>query len=189
MSFENALDKGRDLFGFDKEYTRRSIWSDTGNIVTRDSTRRQMSRLTLGILCSNTQSATVANAMATPDDKISWTIGRLIDLGYSEIQSFWSDYTRERERHFRRTYKTSNALDQEEIDILRRAQDDQDREMKDIEEGRLLSGQEDRPFDELVKRHLVEEFERAELQLRDVLSLEKHIVGADLLEEDEPEDE
>ena len=184
-----AMNPDGGVFEPRNEYTLRSIWTDTGNIVNRDNTRRQLARLMLGLLGAPEHASAVVSAIGLPEEELGSAVDRLVDLGEGQIQAFWRDFTNERERHFKRTYLTNRGLGQDDIDGLRRAEAEQEQEKTEIQAGRLTEDAAERPFDKFVRRHLADDFDAAEMKLRDVLGLEKHIIRANVIDEDDDEDE
>ena len=182
---ERSMDGDRALFARGQDYTRKTIWTDTGNVVNRENTRRQMSRLTLGVLGAREEAEAIVNSLDVAESEKDGAVRRLIDVGEEQIEAFWRDYTRDSERHFRRAFDTSYGLDEGEIDRLRRARIAQEHEDEELKADKLRDEDAERPFDVLVKKHLADDFEAAEAHLRDVLKLERRIVGLGLVEEDE----
>ncbi|MYK46255.1 MAG: hypothetical protein F4029_08510 [Gammaproteobacteria bacterium] len=182
-----AMDSDRGLFALTRDYTRMTIWSDTGYIITKENTRRQLSRLTLGALGAREEAIGMANAMEVMDVEKERVVRRLVEIGEEHIEAYWSDYTKDRDRHFRKAFETDGSLDEEERDALRKARAAQMIEDEERKAGRLSDGDADRPFDLLVRNHLLDEFDSSERHLRSVLRLEHRIVGSEFGDADEEE--
>ena len=176
------------LFYSTNSYTLKTIWHDSGSVVNREYTRRQMSRLTLA-MCGGVETAVlVAKSVEPNDEPFDSVVERLRSLGQERASEYWQKFVIDRQNHFARTFLTNLGLDQGERDLLKEAKDAQDAETNQIRSGDL--GEEDavRPFDREVRQHLRDEFIRAEEELRRVLEFENLIVGADFFEDEADEE-
>lgn len=185
---ERALAKEIGLFQTDRAYTVKTVWHESGSIVNREQTRRQLSRLTLALLGGSDLAEIVAERVASDDERIT-VIERLKNLGEERAGDYWKRYVMDRENHFGKTYMTNLALDTEAVDQLKEADRLQKDETEQIKAGTLDEEDATRPFDRAVHEHLVDEFRQAEGELRNVLGFEKHIVSAASIGHELDEDE
>ncbi len=186
---ERAMDPQRKLLENGSSYLRESVWRVTGSIVNRDNTRKQIARLLLGTLGNREEANATASALELPEDKFDGAVERLMDLGQQQIQAYWRDYNKGMQTYFKRTYATSGSLSQKQIREFQDHELAQRKEKEDEKKGIIKSSDLKKPFDAAVSLHLADFIEETELELKDVLRLEGHVVSSDQDEEDEQEGE
>ena len=176
------------LFSSTRPYALKTIWHESGSIVNREFTRRQLSRLTLA-MCGGIDAATiVAKAVEPDDERVESIVARLRSLGEERASEYWHRFVTDRQNHFARTFLTNLGLDQGEVDSLKQAKAEQDAETEMIRSKELDEDNAQKPFDRAVRQHLREEFILAEEQLREVLQFESLIVGPDFFEDNVDEE-
>ena len=184
-----ALDSSTGLYRPDRAYTIKTIWHESGSIVNREHTRRQLSRLTLAMLGGASIAETLANEVTSVEAERLAIIEKLCELGEERAGDYWQRYVMDRESHFGKTYLTNLALDAEAVDSLREAENLQKAEREQIRAGELDDDDAKKPFDKAVHKHLVDQFRRAEAEMREVLDFDKHIVSAEFFARELDEDE
>ena len=183
-----AMDSKIGLFSPIRHYTLKTIWHESGAVVNREFTRRQLSRLTLA-MCGGIDAATIiANAVEPDNIRVESIVDRLRSLGEERAAEYWHRFVMDRQNHFARTYLTNLGLDQGEINFLRQAKEEQDAETKLIRAGELDEDDAVKSFDRAVHKYLREELKHAEEQLREVLQLTSHIVSPDFFEDNVDEE-
>lgn len=187
--FKSALDDSTGLYRPDRIYTIKTIWHESGSIVNREQTRRQLSRLTLALLGGGSTPNKLANEVSADEAERIAIIEKLRELGEERAGDYWQRYVIDRESHFGKTYLANLALDARAVDELREAEKHQKSEREQIKAGELEEDDAKKPFDKAVHKHLVDEFRRAEEEMREVLDFEKHIVSAEFFGRELDDDE
>ena len=173
-----ALDKKVNLFGFEKRYTTYTIWSGLDVIAVRASTRLQFARLLLGMLGSEPFARAVVKGMGLVGNAED-AIRRLVALGNKQAGEYISAYAQDAENQFAKAYQTNLALTDDQIAVLKQAEEQEEKEKQDIREGKLEAKRAVRQFRTVVREHLQDEFAAAEEQLKDTLGFEVHRVETD----------
>lgn len=177
------------LFGATRAYTRKSIWQESDRIVNKEQTRRQISRLLLGILGGTDACDQVLDHLDIEVDKKQTARENLMELGEDRAGEFLLQYRHESVIHYKRSFETNLALTEEEQDELRDARKMEEKETENIKSKKMAEQDAIWPFDRLVRQKLSDEFQKAEEELRHVLKYEKRIVGSETSTDDNGEDE
>ena len=179
-----AMARDLALFEPSKAYTTKTVWHESGAIVNREQTRRQLSRLLLGVLGGSEAATAVVAELSDDQEKATALVDRLGELGEERVSEYWEQYMKDRYAYFKRTYATNLALSEDQVEELRQAEIRQSAEMDKVKAGELEEEDAEKPLDSSVRAHLATEFRKAELQLRTVLRLDKHIVGSEFLSDE-----
>ena len=183
-----AMETKPGLFLATRTYTFTTIWNGPKYVVNRESTRRQLSRVTLAVCGGLSAATSVAMAIEPDPGLVEPVVARLRAFGEEEASEYWQRFVIDRRNHFARTFQTNLGLSQGEIDALKEAKADQDDDTKMIKAGELEEEEAKKPFERAVRLHLRDDFVRAEEELREVLELDNHIVGPDFFEDEVDEE-
>ena len=172
------------LFDKQRTYTRMAIWQDSTNVVNKEQTRWQMSRLLVSVLGGADSVIRVTDTLELDEDDRVPTRKKLMELGQERAGEYLQQYTHERLNYFKKSFETNFSLTEEEVDELREARKNQDAETERIRAKDLAEEHAERPFDEKVRIMLSDEFSKAEEDLRKALKFDKRIVGSESEAED-----
>jgi hypothetical protein len=171
-----AIDSNRNIFSHSRQYTTHTIWDGDGRIANRQSTRLQVSRLLLSQLGAEAIAASVQGQVRFAGDE-KQVLDRLIKLGRDSAAEYLDAFARDRIAQFKKTYSTNLALSEEQLETLRRAQQQEISEKQAVRDGDMQKDEETQPFSTLVRNELANQFSEAEREFQSVFGFEMHITA------------